>query len=1094
MNHDDNSDYNDCIQLLESASQEQFLENELADGQEFEDTCNWFLERVEFKKWTAAEGPPLLLLIGVAGMGKTTLCRFLRSKLSRSNWTGKVRGTVALFCCDYHQRRSTPAAVVAGLLAQLLRKNKQQFIHIRDEYHRIKDALSNNFPKLRMLFLQFLAHVPGQVYLIIDAIDECKEDIEELLRLVRTSVKIERPGQTEGTTPIKVLLSSRSENELAMVRRIPSQKVYKRDISNELSKSVALFIEHQVQDLGLSVVKDNIYEEINKKAGGTYLWAALMLKELGTVRNLNRDVHRKEMDAQFKHFPRRLNQIYDRMLAEISPSRVSNAKFILSLLAIARRPLKRAELALFYLVHLTTGAMNNGDFVDKEELDNLAGLYENCEHLVDLRNETVSLVHTSLQEYLLSNRLTQIYLTGNCLTTERVSCLFQFLVWGRFWRYIQSILGGLGLLRGISQFHVNPKTTHLTIFQLCWKSLCASPLEEGRLLIECNDKSELSPHPECGALLKSHQELSYAANEWLEHATSAGEELLAPTQDLWFKEYLDRLPTLRDRWLHEVVRMEDMNMARKLLVHDANATCSWGKYGSILHRPAHKGNTALVDLLIRHGADVNAKGRLFDNPLHAAAHNNHIDVIKLLLKHGASINYPDDERCLALQAAASNGHTETVRLLLEKKAYVNSYGGNYSRPLQAAACNKHVGIVQLLLESGADPNAKGQGHAYALQAASWSGSLEIVKLLVQRGAQVNAWGGEYGSALDAAIKKNNNEIEEFLRKNGAKESTEEDLGAGLIYLATLQGDATRVQRLIDEGEDVNHQGGRYGNALQAAAVYDRFDIAQILLKSDADIHARGGCYSNALHAAIMKGSSRIVKLLLDSNVDVNMPGESLGSFLHSAAVHQDLDVLQLLLDHGANPNAQGGRYGNALQAAACSDDDSMVTLLLSRGASPTAQGGIFGTALQAAAMSGNTKSVIKLLEYGADPNARGGQYGYALLAAVKSQHKRSAQALLERGADVNVLDDRIGSALHIAADVGDKSPVGLLWKYGARADVKDVKGRTAIDLATARGHVELGKLLTRGHPLRSKKDPTGARRQTKIGFFYNLWRITQFYR
>ncbi|KAK1623175.1 hypothetical protein BDP81DRAFT_293432, partial [Colletotrichum phormii] len=64
--------------------------------------------------------------------------------------------------------------------------------------------------------------------------------------------------------------------------------------------------------------------------------------------------------------------------------------------------------------------------------------------------------------------------------------------------------------------------------------------------------------------------------------------------------------------------------------------------------------------------------------------------------------------------------------------------------------------------------------------------------------------------------------------------------AGCLYYTCLGG-LLRVSRyLIDKGADVNAQGGRYGNALQAASEGGHREIVQLLLEKGADVNARGG--------------------------------------------------------------------------------------------------------------------------------------------------------------------------------------------------------------------------------------------------------------
>jgi ankyrin repeat protein len=55
-----------------------------------------------------------------------------------------------------------------------------------------------------------------------------------------------------------------------------------------------------------------------------------------------------------------------------------------------------------------------------------------------------------------------------------------------------------------------------------------------------------------------------------------------------------------------------------------------------------------------------------------------------------------------------------------------------------------------------------------------------------------------------------------------------------------------VRLLLDKGAEVNAQGGRYGNALQAASLGGHGAIVKTLLNKSADVNAQGGHYGNAL--------------------------------------------------------------------------------------------------------------------------------------------------------------------------------------------------------------------------------------------------------
>ncbi|KAF1954428.1 hypothetical protein CC80DRAFT_567678 [Byssothecium circinans] len=81
-----------------------------------------------------------------------------------------------------------------------------------------------------------------------------------------------------------------------------------------------------------------------------------------------------------------------------------------------------------------------------------------------------------------------------------------------------------------------------------------------------------------------------------------------------------------------------------------------------------------------------------------------------------------------------------------------------------------------------------------------------------------------------------------------------------LYYASLVGLRKIVKLLLDKDADVNAQGGRYGNALQAASARGHEAIVKLLLDKDAN----GGHYGNALQAASAGGHEATVKLLAEN--------------------------------------------------------------------------------------------------------------------------------------------------------------------------------------------------------------------------------------
>ncbi|RYN52528.1 hypothetical protein AA0117_g13366, partial [Alternaria alternata] len=214
-----------------------------------------------------------------------------------------------------------------------------------------------------------------------------------------------------------------------------------------------------------------------------------------------------------------------------------------------------------------------------------------------------------------------------------------------------------------------------------------------------------------------------------------------------------------------------------------------------------------------------------------------------------------------------------------------------------------------------------------------------------------------------------------------------------LYYAALLGFSTVTRLLLDAGAEVNAQGGRYSNALQAASARGHEQVVKTLLNAGAEVNAQGGRYGNALQAASIFGHEQVVKTLLNAGADVNAQGGRYGNALQAASIFGHEQVVKTLLNAGADINAQGGAYGNALQAASYGGHEQIVKTLLNVGADVNAQGGDYGNALQAASARGHEQVVKTLLNAGADINAQGGAYGNALQAASYGGHEQVVKTL-----------------------------------------------------------------------------------------------------
>ena len=279
--------------------------------------------------------------------------------------------------------------------------------------------------------------------------------------------------------------------------------------------------------------------------------------------------------------------------------------------------------------------------------------------------------------------------------------------------------------------------------------------------------------------------------------------------------------------------------------------------------------------------------------------------------------------------------------------------------------------------------------------------------------------------------------------------------ASPIYYASRAGLCEAVRLLIEAGMDINAQGGRRGNALQAASAWGHVDVVNLPLDNGADVNAMGGVLGGALHAASWNGYEKVVKMLLDKGAVVNVMDEYWGSALQLASRKGYENVVKILLDKGADVDAMGSR-GSALQLASMLGHEKVVEMLLDKGADVNTMGP-GGSALQLASCRGYEKVVDMLLDKGADMSAMGSR-GSALQLVSEKGHEKIVKVLLNNGTDVNVMGPR-GSALQLASRKGHENVVEILLDKGADVNAVDMFGKSALKMASEKGHKKVVEIL-----------------------------------
>lgn len=177
-----------------------------------------------------------------------------------------------------------------------------------------------------------------------------------------------------------------------------------------------------------------------------------------------------------------------------------------------------------------------------------------------------------------------------------------------------------------------------------------------------------------------------------------------------------------------------------------------------------------------------------------------------------------------------------------------------------------------------------------------------------------------------ALKLDNFKEAEQLIINGHQINEQDEAGLSSLHIATLKGNVTIVQRLLEAGSNPNIR-------TVTDAVFD---------EDDQDAHhdetivsnLRGLGNKTPLHIAAKESHYEIAKLLLQFGADINTLDAGLCTPLHWSANKGDERFVRLLLEHNANPNARDLAWSTPLHEATRKNHINVVKLLMNYNADP----------------------------------------------------------------------------------------------------------------------------------------------------------------
>ncbi|KAL4961162.1 uncharacterized protein BDV14DRAFT_204012 [Aspergillus stella-maris] len=278
------------------------------------------------------------------GKGKTMLMiGIIQEMLQATQDTGLVS---FFFCQKTDPNLDNATAILRGLIYQLAVQENALISYIRSEYDSRGRSLfedANAFFALSRILSKILDHPSlSNVYLVVDALDECQTDLQPLLELIM-----------QHTSPrLRWLVASRPGDDIRGVLNVDSytELDLDRDAVENVRTVVSAYINYEVANL-LQQKKYNpklqqeIKDYLQLHADDTFLWVALVCQQL------RQTILWKTLSV-LKSFPSGLKPLFQRMmesmkgLGEESPEVLDYCRRILAAVTLALRPLHLSELGL----------------------------------------------------------------------------------------------------------------------------------------------------------------------------------------------------------------------------------------------------------------------------------------------------------------------------------------------------------------------------------------------------------------------------------------------------------------------------------------------------------------------------------------------------------------------------------------------------------------------------------------------------------------------------------------------------------------------------------------------------------------------------
>ena len=364
------------------------------------------------------------------------------------------------------------------------------------------------------------------------------------------------------------------------------------------------------------------------------------------------------------------------------------------------------------------------------------------------------------------------------------------------------------------------------------------------------------------------------------------------------------------------------------------------KAGATLEATDKDGNTSLhlavktyqhelVKSLVEAGANVQALNRDGESPLLLTAKLDSTLAATYQLQAGASTDECENGGNAPLSVTAKRGNGELCCELVRYGAMVDdtiSFSACLSNAIKAGDAR----LLARLVAAGASINECDENGSSALHVALTFKQSQVAGWIIEHGGKVSVANKLGQTPLHIAATKDCTSIATKLLEVGASVDVRENDGSTPLSVASKRGNGELSCELVRCGAKVDDTISFFPcvcNAIKAEDV----DLLGRLVTIGASVNDRDGNGCSALHVALLFQRVEIAELIIRLGGDVSMANAGGFTPLHLAAQlynsYARLHVVKLLLAKGADPTAVTNRSQTARDIAKQRKDYNVATVL-----------------------------------------------------------------------------------------------------------------------------------------------------------------------